>query len=104
MHNDEKWPNTPKTLSFKPQNFYQSISGHFSLLRMKELTCHYYLTRKPLTLKNNDHCVKYPRIQFFCDPYFPVYLRFCSYMEKYGSEKTRILEYFTQWVPFQWSN
>ena len=27
-------------------------------------------------------------------------LRFCPYTGKYGSEKTRILTYFTQWVFF----
>ena len=45
------------------------------------------------------HCVKYPEMQAFSDPYFPVYgqdrIRFRPYTEKYRSEKPHISGYFT---------
>ena len=46
------------------------------------------------------HFEKYVRIQVFSDPYFPVLVenhRFGPYTGKYGSEKTPISVYFTQW-------
>ena len=45
------------------------------------------------------HCIKYARIRVSPDPYFPVYghnRRFSPHTGKYGSVKTRILVYFTQ--------
>ena len=44
----------------------------------------------PNWLKRISRCVKYARIWVFADP------RFCPSKGKYGSEKTRVLAYFTQ--------
>lgn len=46
------------------------------------------------------HSVKYAGILVFSDPYFPAQeenLGFCTYMEKYCSEKTQILANITQY-------
>ena len=43
---------------------------------------------------NTSYWVKYANIQVFSDTRFPVYgLGFCSYKEKFGSEKTFIFTY-----------
>ena len=45
------------------------------------------------------YCIKFTRILVFSNSYFLVKgqnLQYCSYMGKHGSEKTRILAYFTQ--------
>ena len=47
-----------------------------------------------LPLGYNLHCAQNTRIRVFFDPYVPASeqdIRFCPYMEIYGSEKTRIL-------------
>ena len=45
--------------------------------------------------------VKYARIWVFPDTYAPVQgknRKFCPYTGKYGSEETRNLHFFTQWI------
>ena len=44
--------------------------------------------------------VEHATIRVLTDRYFPAYeqnQRFCTYIGKYGSAKTRILAYYTQW-------
>ena len=48
----------------------------------------------------NKHFIKYTGVRIISDPYISVLRqnqRFCPYTVIYGSEKTCILTYFTQW-------
>ena len=51
-------------------------------------------------------CIKYARIRVFADPYFHIKgenRRFCPYMRKYASEKTRILAFLADVLQYSCS-
>ena len=87
-------------------------------MSLKGLLCQVKILQK---FNTGKQCLKYAQIGAFSDPYFPVYgqnhirifpywaelesmskygkirIRFCPYAAKHGSEKARILTFFTQW-------
>ena len=80
----------------------RNFSEHFSGVEKIQQSNSFKLSVFNLSEKifRSINCVKYARIRVFSDQYFPVKeqnWKFCAYMGKYGSEKTHILPYFTQW-------
>ena len=71
----------------------------FLHIRMRKCYGCNEIKKEILGLLYLSHCVKYPKMQAFSDPYFSVYgqnrIRFCPYTGNYRSEKAHISGYFT---------